>query len=71
MTIAFGLGLAGVTGLGLTFAAADLAAPLAVPPILLRLFGIAILVALGLLFVLAARGGGRIGWRRVSIALPP
>ncbi len=70
VTVAFGLGLAGVTGLGLTFAAADLAAPLAVPPILLRLFGIAILVALGLLFALAARGGGRIGWRRVSIALP-
>lgn len=68
--VAFGLGLAGVTALGLTFAATDLAAPLALPPMLVRGLGVAVLAALGLLLILSTRGDGRVGWGRLSIALP-
>ncbi|BCP54764.1 hypothetical protein K32_33810 [Kaistia sp. 32K] len=70
VTLAFGVGLAGVTALGLTFAARDLAAPLELPPNLLRGIGLAILAALAGLLAHAAYGGGRIGWRGVSIVLP-
>ncbi|WP_198010795.1 bifunctional lysylphosphatidylglycerol flippase/synthetase MprF [Kaistia granuli] len=70
VTVAFGLGLAGVTGLGLTFAAADLAAPLALPPALLRGIGVAVLAALAALVAYSAYGGGKIGGRGFSLALP-
>lgn len=70
VTVAFGLGLAGVTGLGLTFAAHDLADPLSLPPDLLRALGGVILVLMAGLFAYSAFGNGRIGWRGLSVPLP-
>lgn len=70
ITLAFGIGLAGVSALGLVFDPSDVAAPIGMPPVLLTLIGVSILVALAGLFVWAAFGSGRIGWRGASIALP-
>lgn len=70
VTVAFGLGLAGVTGLGLAFAAHDLAEPLSLPPVLLRAVGGAILLALAGLLAYSAFGKGRVGWRGLSFTLP-
>jgi phosphatidylglycerol lysyltransferase len=70
VTVAFGLGRAGGARRGRTLAAPDLAAPLALPPALLRLIGAAILAGLLVLLAHAAYGGGRVGWRGLSFALP-
>ena len=70
ITIAFGIGLAGVSALGLVFDPADVAAPVGMPPALLMLIGLGLLAALGALVGWSAFGSGRIGWRGASIALP-
>ncbi|HWJ74633.1 MAG TPA: bifunctional lysylphosphatidylglycerol flippase/synthetase MprF [Kaistia sp.] len=70
ITIAFGLGLSGVTALGLVFDPADVAAPVGLPPAILTAIGSAILAGLAALLAWSAFGSGRIGWRGVSFALP-
>ncbi len=70
ITIAFGLGLAGITALGLVFDPVDVAAPVGLPPAILALIGGGVLVGLAALLGWSAFGSGRIGWRGASVALP-
>lgn len=70
ITIAFGLGLSGVTALGLIFDPVDVAAPVGLPPAILVAIGGAILAGLAGLFAWSALGSGRIGWRGLAITLP-
>ncbi len=70
ITVAFGLGLAGVTALGLVFDPADVAEPIGLPPFVIAGIGAAILAALGALFLASALGRRRIGFRGIAVELP-
>ncbi|PPE81150.1 hypothetical protein C3941_07130 [Kaistia algarum] len=70
ITVAFGIGLAGVVALGLVFDPVDVAAPIGLPPFIIAAIGGVILMALGGLFLASATGRSRIGWRGISIVLP-
>ncbi|MBN8998313.1 MAG: bifunctional lysylphosphatidylglycerol flippase/synthetase MprF, partial [Rhizobiales bacterium] len=70
ITIAFGVGLAGVVALGLVFDPADLAAPLGLPPAVLAAIGGAILLALIGLFLLSASGRASLTLRGATFSLP-
>ncbi|MCX5495291.1 bifunctional lysylphosphatidylglycerol flippase/synthetase MprF [Kaistia dalseonensis] len=70
ITVAFGLGLGGVTALGLVFNASEVAAPINLPPVLLTGLGVATLLGLVALVAYSAFGSGRVGFRGMAITLP-